>query len=128
MVLFALPVAPDSGLPDALFYLAGALVGAAGGALQASSRSLLVTQADAGRMTAAVGLYELGLLWATFAVLLFIDRRFDRVPAGLMVSSAFALYFTGRLVVEVFKAPLVFADAPVSIGQRSSAKRLQSGT
>ncbi len=58
-ILFVVPVGPESMLPDALFYLAGALVGAAGGALQASSRSLLVEQAEAERMTAAFGLYAL---------------------------------------------------------------------
>lgn len=58
-VLFAVPVGPDSGLPDLLFYVVGGLVGAAGGALQAASRTLLVQQAEAERMTAAFGLYAL---------------------------------------------------------------------
>ncbi|XDA98513.1 MFS transporter [Sulfitobacter sp. LCG007] len=48
-----------SSLPDVLFYLAGALIGAAGGALQASSRTMLTLQGDPERMTEAFGLYAL---------------------------------------------------------------------
>lgn len=58
-VLFAVPVGPESSLPDILFYLVGAVVGAAGGSLQAASRTLLTRQAEAERMTAAFGLYAL---------------------------------------------------------------------
>ncbi len=48
-----------SALPDILFYLAGALIGAAGGALQASSRNMLTRQGNPDRMTEAFGLYAL---------------------------------------------------------------------
>ncbi|MBO27333.1 MAG: MFS transporter [Rhodobacteraceae bacterium] len=48
-----------SPLPDILFYLAGALIGAAGGALQASSRNMLTRQGNPERMTEAFGLYAL---------------------------------------------------------------------
>ncbi len=58
-VLF-MPIAEGSGLPDIVFYVCGALIGATGGALQAASRTLLVHQAD-GKvpMTEAFGLYAL---------------------------------------------------------------------
>jgi UMF1 family MFS transporter len=54
------PVPEGSGLPDVLFYVCGALIGAAGGALQAASRTAMVHQAE-GRvpMTEAFGLYAL---------------------------------------------------------------------
>ncbi len=58
MVLL-IPVAPGSGLPDAAFYLCGGLIGAAGGTLQAASRTMMVRQADPARMTEAFGLYAL---------------------------------------------------------------------
>lgn len=45
--------------PDILFYICGAVIGAAGGALQAASRTLMVDQADEGDMTQAFGLYAL---------------------------------------------------------------------
>ncbi len=58
--VLGLQVAADSRLPDAVFMAAGGLLGAAGGALQAASRTLLVHQAE-GRIasTQAFGLYAL---------------------------------------------------------------------
>jgi MFS transporter, UMF1 family len=54
-----LPVAADSTLPDIIFYMCGALIGAGGGTLQAASRTMLVRQADPARMTEGFGLYAL---------------------------------------------------------------------
>ena len=42
-----------------MFMLCGALIGGAGGILQASSRSMMVYQANEERMTEAFGLYAL---------------------------------------------------------------------
>ncbi len=58
MVLL-MPVAEGSTLPDVVFYICGALIGAGGGSLQASSRTMLVRQADPNRMTEGFGLYAL---------------------------------------------------------------------
>ncbi|MFK7834678.1 MAG: MFS transporter [Sulfitobacter sp.] len=52
-------VGEGSAAPDIAFYIAGALIGAAGGALQASSRNMLTRQGDPERMTEAFGLYAL---------------------------------------------------------------------
>lgn len=52
-------LAEGSALPDIAFYIAGALIGAAGGALQASSRNMLTRQGNPERMTEAFGLYAL---------------------------------------------------------------------
>ncbi len=49
----------SSNLPDIIFYVAGGLIGAAGGAVQASSRTLLVDQVERDRVTEAFGLYAL---------------------------------------------------------------------
>jgi UMF1 family MFS transporter len=57
-VLF-MTVAAGSTAPDIVFYCAGALIGAAGGGLQASSRPLLVDQTEPERMGEAFGLYAL---------------------------------------------------------------------
>lgn len=46
-------------LPDIIFYICGATIGAAGGALQASSRTLLVDQVPREKMTEAFGLFAL---------------------------------------------------------------------
>jgi UMF1 family MFS transporter len=58
-VFFIIRAGPDSNLPDILFYCVGGLIGAAGGALQAASRNLLVRLADESRITAGFGLYAL---------------------------------------------------------------------
>jgi UMF1 family MFS transporter len=57
--VFGMPVAEGSSLPDIAFYVVGALIGAAGGTLQAASRTMMVRQADPARMTEAFGLYAL---------------------------------------------------------------------
>lgn len=57
--VFFVAVAEGSSAPDIVFYIAGALIGAAGGALQASSRPLLVDQAEPDQMGEAFGLYAL---------------------------------------------------------------------
>ncbi|PSM19028.1 MFS transporter [Nitratireductor sp. StC3] len=66
-VLFV-TVAADGGssLPDIIFYCAGGLIGAAGGAIQAASRTLLVDQVERERVTEAFGLYALSGKATTF--------------------------------------------------------------
>ncbi|MCF6272740.1 MAG: MFS transporter [Rhodobacteraceae bacterium] len=58
-VLF-FPVGPDSAAPDIAFFICGAVIGAAGGAMQASSRTLVVLFVD-GKipMTEAFGIYAM---------------------------------------------------------------------
>jgi UMF1 family MFS transporter len=48
-----------SSLPTKILYFAGAVIGAGGGVMQASSRTMLVKQANPDRMTEAFGLYAL---------------------------------------------------------------------
>lgn len=57
--VFGIALPLDSALPDIAFYGVGAVIGAAGGALQASSRSLMTRLAAADRMTQGFGLYAL---------------------------------------------------------------------
>jgi Permeases of the major facilitator superfamily len=57
--VFGMPVAEGSGLPDILFYILGAIVGAAGGAMQSASRTMMVRQGDSEKMTEGFGLYAL---------------------------------------------------------------------
>lgn len=56
---FGLPFAEGSGAPDVIFYICGMLNGAAGGVLQASSRTMMVYHATPERSTEAFGLYAL---------------------------------------------------------------------
>jgi len=57
--VMGISVGEGSALPDIMFYIAGAAIGAAGGALQASSRNMLTRQSNPERMTEAFGLYAL---------------------------------------------------------------------
>jgi UMF1 family MFS transporter len=56
---FGVVLSDTSTFPDKLFFVCGAAIGAAGGALQSASRTMLVLQADEDRMTEAFGLYAL---------------------------------------------------------------------
>ena len=57
--VLGIAVEEASRLPDIAFYILGAAIGAAGGALQSASRTMMVRQADPERMTEAFGLYAL---------------------------------------------------------------------
>jgi UMF1 family MFS transporter len=57
--VFGIAVAPGSALPDIVFYVVGAGIGAAGGALQSASRSMMCRQGSPQQMTEAFGLYAL---------------------------------------------------------------------
>lgn len=57
--LFGLAFAEGSRMPDILFYVCGALIGAAGGTLQAASRTMMVFHTNADRSAEAFGLYAL---------------------------------------------------------------------
>lgn len=76
-----------SALPDILFYCAGALIGAAGGAIQAASRTLLVDQVPRGKVTEAFGLYALSGKATTFI-------------GPLAVAAATAIFATTDLAAE----------------------------
>ncbi|MBK5933517.1 UMF1 family MFS transporter [Rhodovulum imhoffii] len=57
--VFGVAVGAGSVLPDVAFYGLGAAIGAAGGAMQSASRTMMVRQANPARMTEAFGLYAL---------------------------------------------------------------------
>jgi MFS transporter, UMF1 family len=57
--VFGFPVRLESRLPDIAFYVLGGLIGAAGGALQSASRTMMVRQADPAKMAEAFGIYAL---------------------------------------------------------------------
>jgi UMF1 family MFS transporter len=57
---------PASSLPDQIFFACGALIGAAGGALQAASRTMMAWHTSPDRATEAFGLYALSGKVASF--------------------------------------------------------------
>ncbi|MDW4550080.1 MFS transporter [Defluviimonas sp. D31] len=56
---YGIPFAEGSSMPDTVFYICGIVIGAAGGTLQASSRTMMVFHTSAERATEAFGLYAL---------------------------------------------------------------------
>lgn len=75
--IFFVEVDAGTSLPDITFYVCGAIIGAAGGALQAASRTLMADQAEPGRMAEAFGLYALSgratAFLAPFLIAVFTD-------------------------------------------------------
>ncbi|MBD3677599.1 MAG: MFS transporter [Rhodobacteraceae bacterium] len=57
--LLGIPLAPGSALPDIIFYVLGATIGATGGVIQSASRSMMVRHAHPDRPTEAFGFYAL---------------------------------------------------------------------
>ena len=57
--LFGVPLATGSTLPDIIFYIAGGVIGGAGGAIYASSRSMMVRHTHPDRPAEAFGLFAL---------------------------------------------------------------------
>ncbi len=57
--LFGIPLEEGSGLPDMIFYLCGAAIGGAGGAMYSASRSLMVRHCTPETATEAFGLFAL---------------------------------------------------------------------
>ncbi len=64
--LWGIPLDPASGTSDQIFFGCGALIGAAGGALQSASRTLMVRHTTPDRATEAFGLYALSGKVASF--------------------------------------------------------------
>jgi UMF1 family MFS transporter len=64
--LWGMPLDPAGGMSDQIFFACGALIGAAGGALQAASRTLMVRHTTPDRATEAFGLYALSGKVASF--------------------------------------------------------------
>lgn len=89
-----------SSLPDNMFYGAGGLIGAAGGAVQAASRTLLVDQSDPERMTEAFGLYALSGKATSFIAPLsiaFMTAAFDSQRIG--ITPIIALFVLGLVLL-----------------------------
>lgn len=57
--IFGIDLGEESNIPDLIFYVAGSVIGGAGGTLQASSRSLMVRHTTPERASEAFGLYAL---------------------------------------------------------------------
>jgi MFS transporter, UMF1 family len=64
--VWGLAIDPASGLPDQIFFACGALIGAAGGSLQAASRTMMARHTSPDRAAEAFGLFALSGKVASF--------------------------------------------------------------
>jgi len=102
--VFGLPVGPGSALPDIAFYIFGALIGAAGGALQSASRTMMVRQANPERMTEAFGLYALsGKATSFLAPFLIGVTTYMTASQSLGVTPLIGLFLIGLLLLRWVK-------------------------
>lgn len=64
--IWGIPLDPASSVPDIVFYICGGLIGAAGGPLQAASRTMLLRHTTPDRAAEAFGLFALSGKVASF--------------------------------------------------------------
>lgn len=64
--VLGIAVPEGSPLPDIAFFICGGLIGAAGGAIQSASRTMVIWQSNPARITEAFGLYALSGKATTF--------------------------------------------------------------
>lgn len=103
--IFGIPVLTENviasfSISDLAFYLCGCVVGAAGGTVQAASRTMLVRQANPARMTEAFGLYALAGKATAFlapALIAFVTMLSDSQRIG--VSPVIALFLLGLILL-----------------------------
>lgn len=98
-------VAESSNLPTLVFFFGGAVIGAAGGSLQSASRTMLVRQADDGKMGEAFGIYALAgkatAFLAPFLIAVFTGA-FESQRVG--VTPVVGLFLIG-LILMIWVAP-----------------------
>lgn len=98
--LFGVPVGPESRAPDIAFYILGALLGAGGGSLQAASRTMMVRQAQPGKMTEGFGLYALSGKAMSFLAPLSIGLATDLTGSQqLGILPVVALFLIGLVLL-----------------------------
>lgn len=113
--VFLIPVAEGSNLPDMVFYVLGATIGAAGGVIQSASRTMMVLQANPARMTEAFGLYALaGKATSFLAPTLIGVVTYLTGSQQLGVSPLVGLFLIGLLLLVWVKPngdPAVWSDS-----------------
>ena len=103
--VFGFAVAEGSTLPDTVFYILGALIGAGGGMLQSASRHMLVRQADQSKMTESFGLYALAGKATAFIAPLMIGVTTQITGSQQLGVSPLIVLFLIGLVMLFFVHP-----------------------
>lgn len=103
--IFGIPLPEGSGVPDAVFFVCGALIGGMGGVLQAASRSLMVRHTDPKAPTESFGLYGLsGRATAFMAPALIGAITALSGSARIGVSPLIALFLIGLFLLRWVRA------------------------
>lgn len=97
--ILGLALAEGSRAPDALFFLCGALIGGAGGALQSASRTMMVRHTTPERATEAFGLYALSGKATAFLAPLLIATVTDATGSQRLGISPLIVMFLLALVL-----------------------------
>jgi UMF1 family MFS transporter len=98
-------VALPAGFADGTFYFCGIVIGAAGGAVQAASRTMLVRQANVARMTEAFGLYALAGKATSFVAPAFIALSTELTGSQRAGIAPIIVLFLIGLVLLVWVKP-----------------------
>lgn len=99
--IWGIGLAEGSTVPDIAFFVCGAVIGGAGGVLQAASRTMMVRHADPDKPTEAFGLYALSGKATSFlgpalillATTTFGDARLGMLPLVLLFAIGLILLF-----------------------------------
>ena len=103
--VLGMPLAEGSTLPDTIFMVIGALIGAAGGALQSSSRTMMVRQGNEARMTEAFGLYALSGKATSFLAPISIGVATSLTGSQQLGISPLIVLFAAGLVLLLWVRP-----------------------
>jgi len=99
--IFGIPLAEGSKVPDIVFYICGAAIGGAGGALYSASRSMMVRHANPQRPTEAFGLFALsGKATSFLAPALIGVVTFMTGSARLGISPVIVLFVIGLILLR----------------------------
>ena len=98
--LFGVPLDPATNTADIIFYICGALIGAAGGPLQAASRTMLVRHTTPDRATEAFGMFALSGKVASFIspLLIALVSHFSQ-SARIGISPVILLFLIGLILL-----------------------------
>jgi MFS transporter, UMF1 family len=103
--LFGIALDPTGGLPDKIFFVCGALIGGAGGALQAASRTLMVRHTSPDRATEAFGLFALSGKVTSFLAPAMIALATTASGSQRIGISPLILFFLIGLVLLAYVRP-----------------------
>jgi UMF1 family MFS transporter len=98
--LWGIAMDPASSMPDIIFYICGGLIGAAGGPLQAASRTMLVRHTTPDHATEAFGLFALSGKVASFIspFLIALVSHFSQ-SARIGISPVILLFALGLILL-----------------------------